>query len=90
MTDKLIEQIKAEKEEGPVEGSVATVRSEYLHALEDRVLADVEVIQKAEAERDRLREAGDVVVDKVEAGFVSEAVTIWDNTRAALRREGDE
>jgi len=47
MTDKLIEQIKAEKEEGPVEESVATVCSEYLNAMENRILADAKVIEAA-------------------------------------------
>lgn len=45
------------------------------------------IISDLRAERDRLREAGDVAMDSVEAGFVNGAVTLWDNTRAALRRE---
>ena len=43
------------------------------------------------AERDRLRKAGDNLANAAEHGVaISDAVTAWDNTRAALKQEGDQ
>jgi hypothetical protein len=75
MTDKLIEQIKAEKEEGPVEEGVATVRSEYLNAMEDRILADA---KRIEAERQRAEKA-EAEVERLTGLYASGCVEEYDN-----------